>query len=107
MSSLEKVDLIKKGITVYKINSKTYERVEVGYISLNGRLMFRTLKSEVMSSNPSTYQRNFEVIVTDSKTEIHTSIRSDDREVFVKDETNTWSIGYFDKGKLVLWSQYE
>ena len=99
-SSLEK----KKGIIAYKINSKTHERVEVGYIALNGKLIFITPKSEVVPSNPATYQRNFEVVATDSKTEIHISIRSDDREIFVKD---FWSIGYFDNGKLVLWSQYE
>ena len=98
--SLEK----KKGIIVYKINSKTHERVEVGYIALNGKLIFITPKSEVVPSNLTTYKRNFEIMATDSKTEIYISIESDDREIFVKD---SWSIGYFDKGKLVLWSQYE
>lgn len=100
-------DLGKSGLIVYKINSKTYEEVEVGYIALNGNLIFKTLKSEVMFSNPTTYQSNFKVVVTDNKTEIYTSIKSDDREVLVKDENNFWSIGYWDNNKLVLWSQYE
>lgn len=101
-------ELKRDGITVYKVNSKTNERVEVGYVALNGRLIFISPKSEVMPCNFNTYRRNFEVLVANDKAETHTSIKHDSREVLVKDkEGSSLSIGYFDRGKLVLWSQYE
>lgn len=64
-------------------------------------------KSEMMSNSPTTYRCNFEIPGTNSKAQLFTSIKSDDREVLVKDGNHTWSIGYFDNSKLVLWSQYE
>ena len=97
----------RDGVTVYKVNHLTHNRIEVGYIAQNGRLMFRSPKSEVTSNTPTTYRCNFEIPGTDNEAQFYTSIKSDNREVLVKEGNNTWSIGYFDNGKLVLWSQYE
>lgn len=91
----------KDGVTVYKVNHKTHHRIEVGLI-VKDKIVFNKTKksiSEVNINKVTTYRPNFVVYSLDESAKVYLSIK----EVFV----NSCSIGYFDSGKLVLWSQYE
>jgi len=105
------------GITVYKINAKTYERVEVGYLALNGRLMLRSPKKslgEIDNKKINVYYPTLKVYSLDNQSQICTrTIKSNVDEFLISDTED--SIGYWDNSrllmndgevKLVFWDQY-
>lgn len=109
---------ITDGITVYKINAKTHERIEVGYLALNGILKLRSPKkslAEINRKDINVYYPTFKVYSLDNNAQVCTrNIKSNVEELFIFDTEN--SIGYFNNNKifmkqgsieLVFWSQYE
>lgn len=108
---------ITDGITAYKINAKTHERVEVGYLAFNGVLRLRSPKkllSEVDRKNINVYYPTFKVYSLDSNSHIYArTIKSNIEELIISDSEE--SIGFFDnreifmkdgKIELVFWDQF-
>lgn len=106
------------GVTVYKINAKTHNRIEVGYLALNSRLMLREPKkslAEIDRKNINVYYPTFKVYSLDSNSQISSrNVKSNVEELMISD--TEYSIGYFNNSKifmkdgsvdLVFWSQYE
>jgi len=105
------------GVTVYKINVKTHERVEVGYLAFNGILRLNLPKkflSEVDNKKINIYYPTFKIYSVDSNSQICTrTIKSNVNEFLISDTED--SIGYWDNSKifmndgevkLVFWDQY-
>ena len=101
------------GITVYKINSKTHHRVEVGYLVLNGVIRLRE-PNKFYGKKINVYYPTFKVYSLDDKAQICSkTIKSNVEELLISDTEN--SIGYFDNTKIfnnngsinfVFWDQY-
>lgn len=94
------------GITVYKINSKTHHRVEVGQLALNGVLRLNVPNkslAEIDRKDINTYQLEFKVYSLDSNGQQSSRVNKTNVEELL---VNSSSLGYFDNSKLVLWDQY-
>jgi hypothetical protein len=101
----------RDGITVYKLkarseNSKTHDRIEVGYLVKDVICFNKPKKSLAEVKKVNTYKHNFEVYSIEDN-EPCCCIYHDNREVFVREGLITWSIGYWQNEELILWSQYE
>lgn len=111
---------ITDGVTAYKINAKTHNRIEVGYLALNGVLRLREPKkslTEIDRKNINVYYSTFKVysLASSGNAQISSrNIKSNVEELMISD--TEYSIGYFNNSKifmkegsidLVFWSQYE
>ena len=95
---------ITDGVTVYKINAKTHQRIVVGYLALNGVLRLNNPDKSLLDINRkkiNVYYPTFTVYSLGNSKNINSPIK----QLLLTDTDN--SIGYFDNDSLVFWSQYE